>query len=107
MPLPRSPLPATDSALSDNPTASPSQADNSPPRAGAKPIKDRPSSCGLAHCTVYSISRRSRLSRPPGLMRRETEQTFFIHNFFQTLFRPFSITCREQCPKSLVAVRYN
>jgi integrase/recombinase XerD len=30
-----------------------------PPQPRTNPIKDRPLSCGLVHCTVYSLSRRS------------------------------------------------
>jgi hypothetical protein len=41
-----------------SPTIRPSGPINTTPRAEAKPIKDRPSSCGLAHRAVYSISRR-------------------------------------------------
>lgn len=43
---------------------------NGPPRRKAKPIKDRPSSCALVHCTVWSDSRRSALSAPGFLAPR-------------------------------------
>ena len=48
-------------------------------RHRTKPIKDRPSRCGLAHCTVSSISRRSSTSRPPVSQRRESDETFISH----------------------------
>jgi hypothetical protein len=38
-----------------NPTIGSSGPIHTPPRTEAKPIKDRPSSCGLVHCTVYSV----------------------------------------------------
>jgi hypothetical protein len=43
-----------------------------------KPIKDRPPRCGLVHCAVCSISRRSTLGYTPAFFRRETEQTFSL-----------------------------
>ena len=43
----------------DTPIGTPSSARNNTLPAQTKPIKDRPSSCALVHCTVYSIPRRS------------------------------------------------
>ena len=56
--------------------------------SATKPIKEPTLSCGLAHCTVSSLSRRS--PQPPfsALARRETNETFFSHNGVKD-----SITC--------------
>jgi hypothetical protein len=66
----------------------PKPLETSPPRhdfrsnSETKPIKDPASVCGLVHCTVSSLSRRSALSFPfSALARRETDETFISHTF--------------------------
>lgn len=57
--------------------------------SATKPIKEPTLSCGLAHCTVSSLSRRS--PQPPfsALARRETNETFFIHTLTRENVRFF------------------
>jgi hypothetical protein len=66
-----------------------------------KPIKDPASVCGLVHCTVSSLSRRSALSFPfSALARRETDETFISHRS-RKIPRPMLSTTCPPCPRRL------